>query len=76
MVGVLLLIQQRPPRMAGCLVCGKEYEGSLGFDFFMRDFITSTASQLNTLDGQGDPTANNDNPSESAERETRKKVMA
>lgn len=35
MVGVLLLIRQHPPRMAGCLVRGKEYEGLLGFDFFM-----------------------------------------
>lgn len=35
MVGVLLLMRQHPPRMAGCLVRGKEYEGSLGFDLFM-----------------------------------------
>lgn len=35
MVGVILLIRPHPPRMAGCLVRGKEYEGLLGFDLFM-----------------------------------------
>lgn len=81
-VGILSLIQPHPARMAGCLVHGKEYEGSLGFDFFMALLcgtcsVTSNASQLNTIEDQGSSeTANRDGTSENAEQGTRKRATA
>lgn len=41
-VGIPFLIQQHPPRMAGCLVHGKEYEGSLAIDLLMGIYLTGS----------------------------------